>query len=283
MGKLVKVWLDNKERIKIPVVATEITTPCSSTRHWYSDNLFQKINMFDAIIAWSKASKNGVKKFLGYKGRTFIIPHFISEPNSIINFIGPTDTNNQSLGCISRLSPEKGLCYLIAAMSFVVKQYPKSTLHIYGQGREEESLQYLVKCFGLESNIIFEGTFEPFIGIDKIASKHNIFVQPSLFEGMSISMLELMLRKRAIIATKVGGNPELFGKSHAGILVERGNTQALAKKIISLLNNPTKQAELSRKSFQTFKEKYLNVNVLNLHLKTYSLVIKKHLVQQGNI
>lgn len=67
MGKLIKVWLEVKNRPKIPVVATEMTTPGPDTKHWYSNDLFQKINMIDAVIAWSKASERGSRNFLDIK------------------------------------------------------------------------------------------------------------------------------------------------------------------------------------------------------------------------
>lgn len=120
----------------------------------------------------------------------------------------------------------------------------------------------------------FDGIFEPTIGIDKVAKKHNIFVLPSLFEGMPVSLIELMARKRVIIATKVGGNMELLGKPQAGILVERGNPKALAEKIKLLFKKPEKQVEFSKKSYQSFKKKFIGVEPLNLHLKVYENVLK---------
>jgi len=274
MGKLVKVWLEIPNRQLIPIVATEMTTPGPNTKHWYSDDLFEKINKFDAIIAWSQASAKGVKCFLGYNGKVVLIPHFIPTPKKKIGFISKNDAKNKSIGCISRLSPEKGIDYLIAAMSFVIKKSPSSTAHIYGMGRDEERLKYLVKCFGLEKNIFFEGTYKSIIGIDSVSQKHNIFVQPSLFEGMSITMLELMVRKRAIIATKVGGNPELFGRNKAGILIDRGDTKVLANKIIYLLENINKQSELSKNTYNAFKKRYQTVDVLNSHISVYNSLLK---------
>lgn len=250
-GKMILSYLVQTQA-STPIVATEWTTPGEMTKHWYQKDLKERINEIDTFIATCNTSKKGLHNYLGYNGMIKVIPHLISSPNHFDFKI----ENKFSLGCISRFSVEKGLDYLIAAMSFIIRKYPQATLHLYGHGIDEKRMKDQITCFGLEKNIFLEGTYLPLVGIDRIAERHCIFIQPSLFESIPTTIIELAARKRVIVATNVGGIPEILSSYPTSLLCEPGDSQQLARNVTQLLNDNNLLSDLSDKSFRAYSEKY---------------------------
>jgi len=254
MGKLLTSWMMLEEKDGIKVVATEWTTPNKNTEHWYPDNLKKYINEIDAIIVTCDTSRIGLREFLNYKKNIKYIPHLLHPCSEEFEL---SKEKNHSMGCISRLSPEKGLVFLLGAWKKVVDLYPDSTLHIYGDGNEYGSLVLLTKALGIKDNVFFEKTFTPITGIDEIAKKHNVFIQPSLFESIPTSIIELMMRKRIVITTNVGGIPEIINSGHTnGIMVNPGSTEEIYDAIIKILSDISYISERGINTHQQIISKY---------------------------
>lgn len=160
-GKLLISWLEYTRK-EIPVVATEWTTPSPNTAHWYQPELPQWLHRITAFIATCKASQNGIRNFHHYTGKIFCIPHFVEYNNQ--SFDEPT-VDNLSVGCISRLSPEKGIVFLLGAWKKIIHEYPLATLHIYGHGSELDSLKNLVQCLNLQDNVFLKVFSSPYLGL----------------------------------------------------------------------------------------------------------------------
>lgn len=274
-GKMVISWLENDKSQfkKIPIVATEWTTPAENTVHWYQPELKKYINKIDAFIATCVKSKKGIKNFNNYNGKIFLVPHLLNKPQSNYGF---EKEKFLSVGCISRLSPEKGIDFLLGAWKKVQDKFPSASLHIYGHGIDEMHLKELVKALNIKDSVVFEGVFKPLYGIDEIAKKHLIFIQPSLFESIPTSILELMARKRIIIATNVGGVCEVINeKYNSGVLINSGSTQEIYESLINIFSSYEKSLTLSNNAYNVYKRKYNLSNIINSILKIYSTVCNK--------
>lgn len=138
--------------------------------------------------------------------------------------------------CSSRLGKRKGIEYLIKAMPRVLKTLPETKLVLISEGVEKDKLVNLTKQLGLSRQIIFKGQVEH-KKLPLIYRQSGLFVLPSLSESQSNSLLEVMACGLPVVATKVGGNPELIKRKN-GLLVPSANSQALAKGIIRLLSKP---------------------------------------------
>lgn len=252
-GKLIISWIEKRYHQNIPIVATEWTTPGQETDRWYQPELPATINSIDGFIVTCHSSYKGLINYHKYKGKIKIIPHLVPypEPNNYT-----IQDNNLSIGCISRLSVEKGIDFLLGGFSKLNQEIPETTLHIYGHGNDKYRLQELVKCLGITNKVFFEGVYEPFIGINKIAGRHNIFVQPSLYESIPTSILELIARKRCVIATNVGGIPELFPNQKGGILIEKANTEEVFQKLVKLIKDTESIRNISNQAYNIFISKY---------------------------
>lgn len=254
-GKMLVSFFENQV-CDCPVVATEWTMPCENTSHWYPTKLKDHINDIDIVIATCNKLVKGIRNFHHYSGRIDVIPHLISPPNDVANH-NTCSHDIYSVGCISRLSPEKGLDFLLGAWEHIIKDYSTATLHIYGHGSEFSHLKDLTKALGIEKNVFFEGVYDPVQGIENIVNKHQIFIQPSLFESIPTSIIELMGRGKIIIATDVGGVAELIdNEKRTGILIQRASTEDIYKAIKKVFTDTNLQKIIQRNSIEVFKEKY---------------------------
>jgi glycosyltransferase involved in cell wall biosynthesis len=123
------------------------------------------------------------------------------------------------------------------AISEVVKEIPKIKLLIIGKGEEENKLKDLAKSLDLTNKIIFIGLRHD---VKKLLSLARLFILPSLWEGMPNVLLEAMAAGKAVIATEVGGIPEVVVHGETGILVPPEDSDALAKSIKYLLQDEIK-------------------------------------------
>jgi glycosyltransferase involved in cell wall biosynthesis len=149
-----------------------------------------------------------------------------------LNFgIKPHDSVVLSVG---RLHQQKGHDYLIRAIAIVKREVPTVKVLIVGEGEEENDLKNLVKSLDLSEEVIFAGLCRE---IGKILNFTNLFVLPSLWEGMPNAVLEAMAAAKPVVATRVGGVPELVVDGKTGLLVAPQDSDALAHAIVELLRN----------------------------------------------
>jgi glycosyltransferase involved in cell wall biosynthesis len=147
------------------------------------------------------------------------------------------EDEDRILMTVGRLHEQKGHCYLIQAVSKVRKEFPKVKLLVTGEGEEENNLKKLVKSLDLTNKVIFAGLSSDIEGILPIA---ELFILPSLWEGLPNVLLEAMAAGKPVVATKVGGIPEIVVHGETGILIPPRDTDALAIAIIDLLQNKLK-------------------------------------------
>lgn len=154
------------------------------------------------------------------------------------------------IGTIGSLNIQKDTATLIKAMTKVIKRLPQSKLVIVGSGPLKFKLQKLAKKLKITDHVIFTGSIK---NISSILQLFTIFVLPSRSEAFGISILEAMRAGVPIIATKVGGIPEIITNNRDGILIEPGQPKLLASGIMKLINNKKLQAKLSKEGLETIK------------------------------
>jgi len=146
--------------------------------------------------------------------------------------------NTTIIGFIGRLQLDKGMTLLIEAFRLVVRDYPSAHLVIVGDGERKSNLVAATK--DISSNVHFLG-FQ--LDIGSILQSMDMLVVPSLREGLGLVVIEGMMAGIPVIATRVGGIPELIEDGINGIL-SGANPMELAAAIRFLLSNPTKLGDL---------------------------------------
>jgi glycosyltransferase involved in cell wall biosynthesis len=138
------------------------------------------------------------------------------------------------IGTIGRLSPVKGHDILIRAMKAVTAEWPDVQCLIVGSGGEEAKLKALARSLFGEKTIRFAG---PDLGTHRFLSVMDVFVFPSLKEGLGIALLEALAAGRACVASNIGGIGDIIKDGSNGILVPVGDTKSMAKAVVRLLSD----------------------------------------------
>lgn len=161
--------------------------------------------------------------------------HFASQERARIrNSFFSAATDDFIILSIATLHPRKGLKYLIESMKEVTAKEPKVKLAIAGDGPQKKALLKQIKKLDLENNVLLLGNID---NIPKILKSSDLFVLPSIKEAFGLVLLEAMAAELPIIATAVGGIPEIIHPHKNGELVEPANSKELAAKILELVNN----------------------------------------------
>ncbi|HBH35128.1 MAG TPA: hypothetical protein DDW45_01590 [Gammaproteobacteria bacterium] len=157
------------------------------------------------------------------------------------------------LGTVGRLAEQKGHRYLIDALALLNGRGIKPHLLLIGEGKEETSLKEQVAEKGLQEQIHFLGTRND---LGDLFRAMDIFVMPSLWEGLSLAMLSAMAAKLPIVATSVGGIPEVLGENEYGIVVPPADIEPLAEAIMRCVTNNDLAREIAEKGAQHVREHY---------------------------
>jgi len=157
------------------------------------------------------------------------------------------------IGTVGRLSKEKNQLLFLKALKQVMKKHPNVKALIVGDGPEKDSLLKYVDDEDLKENIIFPGIINDILPVYQAL---DIFVLSSITEGVPITILEAMASKVPVIATNVGGIPEIISGRDKGMLVESNNLDNLTTALTILIEDKEKRDFLSNNAFEHIKENY---------------------------
>jgi len=132
---------------------------------------------------------------------------------------------------VARLSREKDFPTLLRAIKLAIRDVPRFRLRIIGDGGERQSLEALTRELQIADHVEFLGERDD---VPALLARSGFFVSSSLTEGISLTLLEAMSVGLPVLATAVGGTPEIVVEDQTGHLVPASNPAALAAAIVSL-------------------------------------------------
>jgi glycosyltransferase involved in cell wall biosynthesis len=141
------------------------------------------------------------------------------------------------------LTAEKGHRHLIDAAALVVREVPDARFVILGEGDHRAALERQIKDLHLEKHVFLPGFRADVLGFLRA---FDLFVMPSLLEGLGTSLLDAMAASKATVATRTGGIPEVVADGETGLLVAPRDAAALAGAIVTLLKNEALRATMGR-------------------------------------
>ncbi|MBU2601263.1 MAG: glycosyltransferase family 4 protein [Actinobacteria bacterium] len=184
-------------------------------------------------------------------------------------------TDTLVVGTVGRQSPEKNLPALIDAVARLGPSAADVVLLLCGEGDEQTraALRTRGDEAGLGDRLLLPGRLDDLPGV---LAALDVFALPSLTEGMPLSLMEAMAAGVAVVATAVGGVPELVRDGTNGLLVEEpSDTAALSAAIARLLAHPTLRADLAQNAARTVKNRFSFDRMIDRIQLTYDHVIRR--------
>jgi glycosyltransferase involved in cell wall biosynthesis len=193
----------------------------------------QKIIVIDNGIDLQRFSNqkrnNLLKEYFGIKGKSKVI------------------------GTIARLTKEKGHIYLIEAAKNILSVFPDTIFLIVGDGNERDRLEKQVMKLGLKDKVIFTGKRKDIIDILSII---DIFVLPSITEGLPIALLEALASRLPVVATNVGAVSKVIIDRETGLLTESRSPELLSNAILELLSNWERAEQFGYQGYRKVEKEF---------------------------
>lgn len=261
-----------------------MSIPRVTTLHGWTatGSSFTRMSVYERIDAISLSSMDAViivndimqehPRIKGRNLRLHIVPNGIpaNDPHllslkldrKIVNFCD----KEPLIGTIGRLSPEKGHQFLIEAIKHLKPDFPALRLLIIGEGRLRKYLERQTASLGLRKCVRFAGYCEH---AWRYFSLMNLFVLPSLTEGLPVTLLEAMRENCPILATRVGGIPAALDNGEAGLLVSPGNALEIAEGVAKVLTQKKDTHARCEKAKSIFKKRFSSDKMAKQYVEIY--------------
>jgi glycosyltransferase involved in cell wall biosynthesis len=241
--------------------------------HWLVDRAGAR--WADAITCCSEAVRQFVLAHINGQASKLVTIHNGVDPDA---FRSPRTAGRGELmlrdgglvvGTVCRLDePKKGLAVLLHALSDLAKRdgLPAWQCLVVGEGPARGSLLALAAQLSLSDRVVFAGMRHD---VAPVLSAMDLFVCPSLYEGFGIAIVEAMAAGRPVIASAVGGIPEIVVREDTGLLVPPGDARALAGAIASLLSRPDRARAMGARGRERARERFSIEAAVRRHQQLY--------------
>jgi glycosyltransferase involved in cell wall biosynthesis len=158
-----------------------------------------------------------------------------------------------AVGGGGRYSPQKGDVYFVGAARRVAARVPQARFVMVGAGEIQRPIARLVAASGVPERFVLAG---PRDDVPDLLGALDVFVLPSLWEGLPYALLEAMAAGNAVVASAVGGVPDVIQDGTSGLLVPPGDPAALAAAMLKLLESEAQRAKMGRCAREVVATRY---------------------------
>lgn len=156
-----------------------------------------------------------------------------SSPEELRREVG-LKPNETVVGTVGRVVDQKGFDLLLQSVPGILRRFPDTKFMVVGGGDRERDLKELASELGISSQVIFTSWRSDAVDLIQVC---DIFALTSRFEGMPMVLLEAMALSKPIVATAVGGVPEVVQNGHNGIVIDRRTPELLEKALLELISD----------------------------------------------
>ena len=231
----------------------------------------------DAIICVSQAAKDSMAGEMGLNPEWIRVirnsrPEWDTGDEGKVRKQYGIGGDNILIGTVARLIPSKGIHFLLEAAPAVLERYPCAVLMIIGSGPEEISLKNLAGRLGIVGQVIFTGQVH---NIWDYYAAFDLFVLPTLSEGLAMTLLEAMSFGLPIIASAVGGIPEVITHGKNGYLIQPGRPQEIRGALKYCLDHPQLAKSYGRQAREDVKYGYSREKMIKETIAVLESVLEK--------
>lgn len=174
------------------------------------------------------------------------------------------------VGAVGRLAPQKGFVYLIRALPRLLASLPSARIVIAGDGPLEAELRLEAVRNGVAGLVDFLGFRSD---IPAVLAAVDVVAQPSLWEGLSISLIEALAAGKPVVTTDIDGNREVIDDNVTGLLVPPAEPVALAEALRNLLTNPSLARALGDNARREASARFSEQRMVDENLAAYDRVL----------
>lgn len=264
---------------KIPAIRTLHGWQATSklSRFWLYEALDRYcLDRLDGIVAVNAILREKVQSFVkrpsvvtienGIPPLRFDRERILNENSALARFC----EDAQIIGGIGRFSKEKGFAILVRAFALLLAERKGVRLILIGEGSEQEEITRFLRDKGLGEHVHLAGYKHD---AAKYLPIFDIFVIPSLTEGLPIVLLEAMQAGVPVVATRVGGVPDVLGNGKLGMLLEPGSADLLAHAISDVIDHMDDASARAKKAREKVLDCYSSRRMAEEYLGFYESVI----------
>jgi glycosyltransferase involved in cell wall biosynthesis len=181
--------------------------------------------------------------------------------------------DRRRVGVVANLRPVKGLDVFVQAAARVAQAYPDVLFEIAGEGDQRPELERLARDLGIGDRLLLPGSLAD---VPRFLDTLDVAVLASRAEGMPNAVLEYMAAGRPIVATAVGGTPQLIEDGVHGLLVAPGDAEAMARAISRILSNPDLASDLGESARLRAETRYSRSAMLERFEEFYAALVGRH-------
>jgi glycosyltransferase involved in cell wall biosynthesis len=225
------LWLSRGKRLPKYLVTRRMDYP--EENNWYTHCLYNR--RVDGVVAISRNIRDRLID-AGVEPQKIRLIHSGIDPSRFALADRPEEAHNHSVtvGCLAVLEERKGIEFLLEGASRLQSRGVRVKWVVGGDGNRREALKNQARALGLDDSVRFLGfVSKP----EEFFRRVDIFVMPSLFEGLGVAVLEAMAAGKPIVATKVGGLAESVVDGRTGFLVAPRDGQAIAEAVGKLVGD----------------------------------------------
>ncbi len=265
---------------RVPVVATV------HGKNYYPDRFRRRAayRLVGKLAGQVVAVSEDVRRFLAERigipvARIRVVPNGVpvdEEPSqeqvSALRTSLDLDQQSTVVGTVGSLYPVKGHAHLIDAATLVLRRFPRAVFLIAGRGGLQEELQAQTRQLGIAHHFRFPGYRDD---VRQLLALFDVFVLPSLSEGMPLALLEAMAAGVPCVATTVGGVNEIVEDAKTGMLVPPADAQALAESVVTLLQDRALAFAMGENARKTVASRFSLTGMVKAYQEIYTTLLRK--------
>ena len=252
------------KKVLAKVAAANLGTEAGSLsgRHWGIGNLLARlVRRVDGYVAISDEIREGLLRDGIPSGRIHRIDNFVDSKVFFPPAAGEKERLKEIYGYSGktlvlfsgRMVPRKGVGHLLEAWKVVIRDHPEARLLLLGDGPLLGDLRSMAAGLGIGDTVNFKGRVE---NVPEFLRAGDLFVLPSLQEGMPNALLEAMACGLPAVATRIGGVTDIAAHEETAILVAQGSADSLADGLLRMLHDPSLRNRLAMAALETIKASY---------------------------
>jgi glycosyltransferase involved in cell wall biosynthesis len=234
------------------------------------------LRRFDAVCAVSSVIAEKLLSLGLRRERITIIPNgidvrtFDADPNARRE--KPAPDAKQVVGIVARLDLQKGFDYLLRAVATLRGSFPQLRLLIVGEGPDRPAIEEIIRRHTLTDVVTMAGQRTD---MPAIYASMDIFVLPSLNEGLPLTLLEAMAARKPVIATRVGAVPTVITDQQTGLLIAPADEAALTQALRQLLTDPELRLRLGQNARVHVEQNFTAAAMVQKYRAVYEGVLSQ--------